>query len=151
MAAARERLRINASQREFDMQHKDHKIITIEKEKITVEEVLDRGALLARLNQDVELLQELIAFFLEDYHRLMHEIESAIAGQDAPGLRKAAHTLKGSLGNFGAQEAANLAYQLEMGGFRSDFSTVESAFAALAAELNRVDQALRLLTEELSS
>ncbi len=133
------------------MQDKDHKINTIEKEKITVEEVLDRSALLARLNHDVELLQELIAFFLEDYHRLMREIESAVAVQDAPGLRKAAHTLKGSLGNFGAQDAVNLAYQLEMGGFRADFSTVESVYAALAVEMNRVDQALRLLAEEFAN
>lgn len=133
------------------MQENDHRINTLGKEKITVEEVLDRGALLTRLNHDVELLQELIAFFLEDYHRLMREIESAIATQDAPGLRKAAHTLKGSLGNFGAQQAFNLAYQLEMGGFRSDFSMVESTFAALAAELKRVDRALRLLAGELSN
>lgn len=133
------------------MPEKEDKINIAVKDKITVEEVLDRSALLARLNHDVELLQELIAYFLGDYHRLMREIETAIAVQDAVGLRKAAHTLKGSLGNFGAQDASNLAYQLEMGGFRDDFSAVESAYSALAAELNRVDQALRLLAEELSN
>src|SRR5262249_35531061 len=70
---------------------------------------LDRAAVLARVDGDEELLREVVALFLEDYPRVLAEVRDAIARGDAALLQRAAHTLKGSVGNFDAadcQEAA---------------------------------------------
>jgi HPt (histidine-containing phosphotransfer) domain-containing protein len=120
-------------------------------EKIEIDGILDRKALLFRLNNDVELLQELIDFFLQDYHRLIHDIESAIQTKDVQILRIAAHTLKGSLGNFCANKAVGIAYKLETAGINEDFSNVESDLSELKEEMKFVDKALRLLSEEYAA
>jgi two-component system sensor histidine kinase/response regulator len=120
-------------------------------DKIEVDEIIDRKALMVRLNNDVELLQELIIFFLQDYHRLIHDIESAIKEKDVQILRIAAHTLKGSLGNFCANKAFGISYKLETAGIDEDLSNAESDLSELKQEMKYVDQALRLLSEEYAA
>lgn len=120
-------------------------------DKIEVDEIIDRKMLMIRLKNDVELLQELIDFFLQDYHRLMRDIESAIKTKDVQTLRIAAHTLKGSLGNFCADKAFGISYKLETAGINKDFSNAESDLSELKQEMKFVDKALRLLSEEYAA
>jgi HPt (histidine-containing phosphotransfer) domain-containing protein len=75
--------------------------------------LFDHAALLARVDGDEELLRELIDLFLEDCPRLLTAIREAIARQDRDLLKRAAHTLKGSVGNFGAKAVCELAQKLE--------------------------------------
>ena len=113
--------------------------------------IIDRKALMVRLNNDIDLLRELIDFFLQDYHRLLTEIESALAMQDARTLRIAAHTLKGNFGNFCANKAYELSYHIETAALEENFAAAASVFSALKEELKRVDRALRLLSEEYAA
>ncbi len=115
---------------------------------MVVEDVLDREELMLRVDDDVELLQELIELFLEDYPALMSEIEAGIREQDAKKLKRGAHTLKGSVGNFCASRAFNAAFQLEAFGSKEDFSQTEAAYTSLVEEMKAVEQALQLLAEE---
>ena len=64
--------------------------------------VFDRDAALERMDGDVELLKELVGLFLDECPQRMAEIREALTRRDATKLRQAAHTLKGSVGNFGA-------------------------------------------------
>ncbi|MGH9667006.1 MAG: response regulator, partial [Bryobacteraceae bacterium] len=103
---------------------------------------LDETVALSRMGGDRELLLEIARLFLEDYPNLLAAIQHAISGGDASALEHGAHTLKGSVANFGAAESVEAALRLEMMGRdgalqdSSDaFRRLESALARLRAEL----------------
>ena len=115
---------------------------------MVVEDIINREELMLRVDDDVELLQELIELFLEDYPALMAEIEEGVREQDAYKLKRGAHTLKGSVGNFCASRAVHAAFQLESYGSNEDFSNTEAAYTSLVQEMKAVEQALNLLSQE---
>jgi PAS domain S-box-containing protein len=64
--------------------------------------VWDQAAGLARVGGDAQLLAEVVQIFLKDSPAWVAEMRAALARADAAGLRRAAHTLKGAVGYFGA-------------------------------------------------
>ncbi len=52
-----------------------------------------------------ELMRELIAFYEEDVPILMREIKKGLTDEDAEEVHRAAHALKGLVGNFAADDA----------------------------------------------
>jgi len=107
-------------------------------------DAVDRGALLAAVGGDQALLAELVALFVAHTPTLLAEIDAAIAGQDARGLHRSAHTLKGSLLTFAARAAAETARALELMGATGDLAdpavarAARRAHATLTAEVARV-------------
>jgi HPt (histidine-containing phosphotransfer) domain-containing protein len=110
--------------------------------------VLDLPALWAQVDGDQELLAELIAIFLEDGPRLLAETADAVARRDGPALQRAAHTLKGSLGAFHAGAALDVARRLEQIGRGGDLAEAETTLEALAAEHERLREAMLTVGEE---
>jgi CheY-like chemotaxis protein len=110
------------------------------------EQLLDPSVALARVGGDTKLLGELVALFRQAYPGWLAEMRAAIASQDAAALKRAAHTLKGSAGTFGAHSTFEAAAQLEKLGRGGDLSGAAEACAALAAILERLDPALAALT-----
>lgn len=106
-------------------------------------EVLDYGALLARVDRDMELLQEIVRLFLTDCPRHLAELHAALARGDQDGLVRTVHSLKGALGNICAPAALAEALRLETAGQQGDLQYAGVALAALAAALERL---LPLLT-----
>jgi PAS domain S-box-containing protein len=74
---------------------------------------LDREAALERLGGDVNLLSELASLFLGNSDSMLAKIREASACGDALALERAAHALKGSVGNFAAEEAYQAALDVE--------------------------------------
>jgi two-component system sensor histidine kinase/response regulator len=97
----------------------------------------------ALFDNDPEFLTEIVGLFLETYPQLLTEIENAISGQDAAGLRRAAHTLKGAVANFGAKAVVEQAEALETMGKSGDLSSAADGSRALRALLNRFEPELR--------
>ena len=118
---------------------------------MTVDQVLDRKELFHRIDEDFELLQELIELFLEDYPSLMTEIGESLTMMDADRMKKAAHTLKGAVGNFCAQAAFDAAFVLETSAANDDLSNGTQQFARLQAEMEKVTMALGNLQDECAS
>lgn len=114
-------------------------------------QVLDRAALLDRVGGDLEFLQEIAGLFLEDCPRLLAEILTAVTGGDARTLEYAAHTLKGSVANFGAEAARDAALRLETLGRAGDLKPAPEAYTALEQEIQRFTQALGALSQELAT
>ncbi len=112
--------------------------------------VLDREALMDRVGGDVEFLQEIAGLFQEDCPKLMEEIRAAVSAGDAHGLERAAHTLKGSVSNFGAEAARAAALRLESMGRAGDLAPASEAYTALQNEIARFNAALCALSTELS-
>jgi len=92
-----------------------------------------------------EFLRELVDIFLADTPQHLGAIESAIAAGDAPTLTRAAHSIKGSAGNFGANHLAALARDIEALGKSGELTAVALALPGLRAEFGRVKPALEQL------
>ena len=105
----------------------------------------DREAALARVGGDLELLQEIAGLFLEDEQNMVAAIEQAVAASDAKGLERSAHTLKGCVSNFGAQNCFEAALHLERLGRASDFSGVTAGLTTLRAALDELRPELAAL------
>jgi len=106
---------------------------------------LDRELALSRVGEDAELLKEIAALFMEDYPSVLAEIQAAAARGDAQGVERAAHGLKGSVANFGAQAAVDAAFQIERMGRAGDLNHVSEAIDTLARALDALRPELEAL------
>ena len=106
---------------------------------------LDHDLALSRVGGDAELLKEIAALFMDDYPNVLIELRSAAARGDAQGVERAAHGLKGSVANFGAQAAVDAAFQLEQMGHVRDLAGVGTAIDALARALDELHPELKAL------
>jgi CheY-like chemotaxis protein len=119
------------------------------------DQVLNKAALLARVDGDLELLRELVELFLRDHPRRLDEIRQAVALGRNDDLVRAAHALKGSVGNFAAKDAVEAARRLEMMGHNGELTDsdgrtlAEEAFLSLEAEIARLESALLTLVGEI--
>ena len=108
----------------------------------------DQVAALIRVDGDLELLLEIIEVFLEDSPRLMARIRTAVERQDLSSLEQAAHTLKGSVGNFCAPAAYAAASKLEKFGREGNVTGRQEAWNELQETMEQLRLALMSLRDE---
>jgi CheY-like chemotaxis protein len=108
----------------------------------------DRSAALSGLHGNVELLKEISAMFLAQYNQHLTVIREAIGKGDGVALQRAAHTLKGAVGNFSARSVQEAAYKLELIGRSGRLVQAEDAFNILQAEIMRLKPELELIAGE---
>lgn len=113
-----------------------------------MDDILDKAALLARVDHDVEFLAETVEMFDQDAPRLLAEIRQAVARQDGAALARAAHTFKGMVANFCAQAATEAALKLEMMGESGDLAGAQESLHALEEESGRLKSALEELLQD---
>jgi two-component system, sensor histidine kinase and response regulator len=99
------------------------------------------AAAMERVDGDAELLKELVGLFISECPQWMAEIRQAINQRDASKLHQAAHTLKGSVANFGARAAFMAAQRLETDGREQDWGQAEKDWAALEVAISRLEPA----------
>jgi len=105
-------------------------------------DVLNLQAALDRVGGDQELLEEVAQLFLESAGGMLELVQAAAAMGDPRALERAAHALKGSVGNFGAEPAHQAALRLEQMGRKRELVGVDEALSALVKELDRLRPAL---------
>jgi PAS domain S-box-containing protein len=105
-------------------------------------ELAGRTAFLEGLGNDTDLARRLVELFLQDSARLVDDISRAIADRDPERLRRAAHTLKGSVCNFPAGSARDAAARMELIGFDGNFDAAEEIFPLLQREIDRLRELL---------
>ena len=111
--------------------------------------VVDAAAVFERVDGDQELLGEMIDLFLESCPKLLSDIEQAVERRDQDSLQRAAHTLKGSVGNFCAEPAQAAASGLETLGRNGELAGAPEAYRQLAQEIARLAPALTALKKGL--
>ncbi len=109
---------------------------------------LNRAVALERVGGDLELLQEIAQLFLEHSPSLVDEMRTALENGDAKSLERAAHSLKGSVSNFGAEAAHKAALQLETIARSCDLPAATEALRKLECELGRLRPELAELAGE---
>ena len=107
-----------------------------------VEEVFDQAEALSGVEGDMELLLEIAGIFLESYARDLAEIRQAVDAAAAEALARAAHTLKGAIGNFGLKSAYRAAAKLERLGREGKLAEGVNAYTELVTEVERLKAAL---------
>ena len=115
------------------------------------EPVFDRQAALHRVEGDQALLRLMIQLFAGQSAQLLAEILTAAANGDGPVLERAAHKLKGSVGNFSARRAAAVALRLEQMGHAGDMAGAVLACTELEQELAQLRSELVLWADELQT
>jgi PAS domain S-box-containing protein len=78
--------------------------------------IFDHQGLLQQIDNNAELLEEIVATFLEDAPKRIHSLEEAISKEDAPAIRYQGHALKGTSGTMRAQTLQEAACQMELAG-----------------------------------
>jgi two-component system sensor histidine kinase/response regulator len=108
-------------------------------------EVLDREVALARVDGDESLLADLAKLFCEESPKLLSAVQDAVARRDAAALKRAAHSLKGSMSTFAARDATEATLRLEELAHSGELANAEGAYALLAAQVERLKRALESL------
>ncbi len=115
-------------------------------------EGVDWSAAMESVQGDRALLRDVVREFLGEGPEQMKAIRAAIQARDLPALRRAAHTLKGSLDHFGATRGYETALELEQQARQESLAGAEALAATLEAELSQVLSALgRFLARQESS
>ncbi len=106
---------------------------------------LDEALALSRVGGDFDLLREVVELFMNDYPQSLDKIRTAVAAHDPGGLEHHAHSLKGSVSTFGAQEAFEAALALERKGRSGDLTGAEESVSKLEAALTALRPELEAL------
>jgi HPt (histidine-containing phosphotransfer) domain-containing protein len=96
---------------------------------------VDFPELLARVDNDHELLRDLLEIFRAEFPAQIGELESAIGRQDAREVAKLSHALKGMLANLAVTQSAASAGQLEQLARAGDIDSFEQAYTAFASDV----------------
>jgi two-component system, sensor histidine kinase and response regulator len=109
----------------------------------------DRAVLMERTESDHELIRALVDVFESDRPMLLGNIEAAIASGDAEALYRAAHTLKGAVGVFGADSAHARAERLERFGRDGAVEDGRAAYPELRDLVTSLEDDLKRFVAEL--
>jgi two-component system, sensor histidine kinase and response regulator len=110
--------------------------------------VFDRKLALERIEGNESLFVDLAMMYCEESPKMLSAIQDALSRCDADGVRRAAHSLKGSVAVFAAQNAFDAALKLEMRGRAGELDDIEKPYASLAAEVERLRLALQKIVTE---
>jgi CheY-like chemotaxis protein len=105
-------------------------------------EVVDREIALARVDGDEGLLADLAKMFCEESPKLLSAVQDAVTKKDTAALKRAAHSLKGSISTFAARDATEAALRLEDLARAGELEGAEDAYRLLVAQVERLKQAL---------
>jgi CheY-like chemotaxis protein len=104
--------------------------------------------LLARFDGDGELLKELAGIFLTECPKMLDEIRAALGAADSKALERAAHTLKGSVGNFATLDPWETAQRLELLAKSGQLSGAQEILQVLEQQIAQFNQILARLAAE---
>ena len=116
---------------------------------IEIESVVDKNAILERIDGDTDILREITGLYFEEIPVLMQAVEEAISRKEDFPLERSAHTLKGMVSNFAAPLAMKAALDLEIIGREKKIEEAPAAFETLKLEIDKLSNAIALLKESL--
>jgi two-component system, sensor histidine kinase and response regulator len=98
----------------------------------------DLEELLARVENDRELLRDLLTIFREEFPRQLLALHEAVEAKEGDRVAALAHTLKGMLLNLAAKQAAATAGRLEQLGRQGEASKFEGVFATFESDYRKL-------------
>lgn len=111
-------------------------------------EQFDPDALWNRVHGDVTLLRELVVLFGAEVPVMLTTIEEAIKQGSPSNLEIASHKIKGSMLQFSAHAAANIARQLEENGRIGSMAGAGNLLQNLRQEISELQQTLDAMVRD---
>ena len=97
---------------------------------------MDDASLLGRFMGDAQLLRGVAELFLVSESGLRSQLAAALSRNDGKEISRTAHSLMGSVGNFGAEKAMALAGELEVMGLGNNLAGAGRVFESLVQTLD---------------
>jgi CheY-like chemotaxis protein len=110
--------------------------------------VFDRAAAISMLDGDENLFRDLAKMFCTEGPKLLLGVREALSRKDNLGLRRASHTLKGTVATFVARQAATAAAKLEELATRGELEGAEDVYETLQTQVELLKQELERCCEE---
>jgi HPt (histidine-containing phosphotransfer) domain-containing protein len=107
-------------------------------DKDLLHSTFDHGELLARVENDRELLRDLLMIFKEEFPGQLLALREAVESKDGTRVAAAAHSLRGMLSNLAATQAAATAARLEQMGRKEEVSAFQEAFTTLENDAKKL-------------
>jgi histidine phosphotransfer protein HptB len=111
----------------------------------------DPDALWYRVHGDANLLRELVDLFAAEVPGMLAGIEKAIKHGSPSDLEKASHKVKGSMLQFSAHAAADIALELEERGRIGSMASTASLLQKLRQEISGLQQTLHAMVRDKAS
>jgi len=128
---------------------KEGKMSTSRNNEPSAKDVFDLSSALEAVDGDKDLFMEIAELFLDGLTDSIAGIQDGIARSDAKAVEQAAHSLKGSVGNFGARRAYEIAYRLEVLGRNGELAESEDAISELEKEFRDLEAAMKDTLSEM--
>ena len=113
-------------------------------------EVIDWKRGLAAVDGDAELFQELLRIFASGAPAALEKLRTGVEQKNAAAIEQAAHTLKGSMSNFGAEDAVQASLRLEAMARNGNLEHAAEGFQQLGKEVQRLLAAIEALESEVT-
>jgi CheY-like chemotaxis protein len=114
----------------------------------TSQAVFDKPSFLSRLDGDELLGREIVEMFLQECPKLLQNVHAAAEQRNASLLERAAHALKGSVGDIAAPQAYEAARTLEQMAREGKLENAGAALMSLESALDRLVRELRHLEKK---
>jgi CheY-like chemotaxis protein len=101
-------------------------------------DVVDWSKAIEVVQGDLDLLKEIVITFLDEYPRMLGELQDAVSTAKAKEVQRLAHLIKGSMRYLGAKRAYDCADHLERLGRESELSGAAASLERLSAEIDQV-------------
>ena len=96
---------------------------------------IDLSHALQATDGDLELLQEVLEVFLEEYPTLLAQMETALSAGNKAVVQRASHTIKGTLRLFGNVPSREIAETLEQMGASGSLENATESYESLKTSL----------------
>ena len=107
--------------------------------------------LLARVENDCKLLNDLVEIFCDEFPGQLKSLENAVARHDVGQTVKLSHALKGMLANLSVTKAAASAARLEQLARAGEAASLPVALAALLQDVQGLVPAMKSYVSEARS
>ena len=97
-----------------------------------------------------EIAKELIDTFLESSPNILDQLKSALENNDPKTFERVAHSLKSNARTFGANDLADIAFDLEKSGNSGDITNLGEKVNKLEIEFRKFEFELREFRNELN-
>jgi two-component system, sensor histidine kinase and response regulator len=104
---------------------------------------LDHDELVEQLGGDLQMAKELVSLFLGEWRREFDNVRRGVESGSAEDVKKAAHTLKGVIGNFSRGPSMHTAGKLETMARSGSLAGTAELVTALERQLRALDGDLR--------
>ena len=112
------------------------------------EEPFDLNKAMRHVDYDSKLFKEMAGLFQQRYRMLLDSARKAILARDVKAIDFTAHVIQGTVANFAAYRAQELARNLERNVSENNMENLDGSYAELEEEVEKLADALtRCLNE----